>query len=87
MQHENDDLAKVAQAVEEAKGLEALRSDTERLRRIIDPVETALTNGVRREAVLETLQAAGFTMTLNGFKTALQRIRAKKKQDRRDESR
>ena len=79
MQYENDDLAKVARAVEEAKGLDALRSDTERLRRVIGPVEAALTNGVRREAVLETLQAAGFTMTLNGFKTALQRIRAKKK--------
>jgi len=79
MQHENDDLAKVAQAVQEAKGLAALRSDTERLRRVIGPVETALSNGVRREAVLETLKAAGFVMTLNGFKTALQRIRAEKK--------
>ena len=75
MQGQNEDLVKLSQAVKETPGMAALRSDTERLKRVIGPVEAALANGVRREAVLETLVDAGFSMTLNGFKTALQRVR------------
>lgn len=51
------------------------RSETARLRDIFNDVEAALQAGVRREAVLATLHEKGFTMSLNGFKTALQRIR------------
>lgn len=76
MQDQNQDLLNVAMAIREAGGLSALRSDTERLRRVFKPVEAALSNGVRRDALLATLQAEGFAITANGFKTALQRVRA-----------
>jgi hypothetical protein len=64
--------------VEALRGLKqdtSARSETARLRDIFDEVEAALKAGVRREAVLATLHEQGFTMTLLGFKTALQRIR------------
>lgn len=54
---------------------DSARSETARLRDIFDEVEAALAKGVRREAVLATLHAKGFTMSPAGFKTALQRIR------------
>ncbi len=54
---------------------DSARSETARLRDIFDEVEATLAKGVRREAVLATLHEKGFTMSLTGFKTALQRIR------------
>ena len=51
------------------------RSETARLRDILDEVEATLRAGVRRAAILEALHAQGFTMTLKSFESALYRIR------------
>lgn len=56
------------------------RSETARLRDIVDEIEAALAAGVSRAAVLETLNAQGFTMTLKSFESALYRIRKKRTQ-------
>lgn len=54
------------------------RSETARLRDVIDDVEAALDAGVSRAAVLAELHKAGFTMTLKSFESALYRIRKKR---------
>lgn len=51
------------------------RSETARLRDVVDEVEAALAAGVSRAAVLEALHGQGFTMTLKSFESALYRIR------------
>lgn len=56
------------------------RSETARLRDIVDEVEAALSAGVSRAAVLEALNGQGFTMTLKSFESALYRIRKKRTQ-------
>ncbi len=56
------------------------RSETARLRDVIDQVEAALAAGVSRQAILEELHGRGFTMTMRGFETALYRLRKKRKQ-------
>ena len=56
------------------------RSETARLRDIVDEVEAALAAGVSRAAVLEALNDQGFTMTLKSFESALYRIRKKRTQ-------
>lgn len=58
---------------------QAGRSETARLRDIFDDVEAAIQSGVRRDVVLETLNAKGFTMTVTCFRSALQRIRKERK--------
>lgn len=62
-----------------AKGDES-RSETARLRDVIDEVEAALAAGVSRSAVLEALHGQGFTMTLKSFESALYRIRKQRGQ-------
>ncbi|WP_234417007.1 hypothetical protein [Xanthomonas fragariae] len=56
------------------------RSETARLRDVIDEVEAAITAGVSRSAVLEALHGQGFTMTLKSFESALYRIRKQRGQ-------
>jgi len=51
------------------------RSETARLRDVVDEVEAALSAGVSRAAILEALHGQGFTMTLKSFESALYRIR------------
>lgn len=51
------------------------RSETARLRDVVDEVEAALAAGVSRAAILEALHGQGFTMTLKSFESALYRIR------------
>lgn len=51
------------------------RSETARLKDIIDDIEAALSAGVSRAAVLKTLHDQGFTMTAKSFESALYRIR------------
>jgi hypothetical protein len=58
---------------------EKARSATARLRDVFDDVEAALKSGVRREAVLAILNEQGFNMELEGFKSALQRIRKQRR--------
>lgn len=62
-----------------AKG-EKSRSETARLRDVIDEVEAAIAAGVSRSAVLEALHGQGFTMTLKSFESALYRIRRQRGQ-------
>ncbi|EOT2876171.1 hypothetical protein ACNDVF_004990 [Escherichia coli] len=60
-----------------AKG-DSSRSETARLRDVIDDVEAALEAGVSRTAILETLHQQGFKMSLKSFESALYRIRKKR---------
>ena len=54
------------------------RSETARLRDLVDEVEATLAAGVSRAAVLGALNDQGFTMTLKSFESALYRIRKKR---------
>ncbi|QBY56094.1 hypothetical protein [Cupriavidus oxalaticus] len=51
------------------------RSETARLRDVFEEVEAALSAGVKRQAILDALNAQGFRMTLKGFESAMYRIR------------
>ena len=64
----------VAEALRALAGSES-RSETARLREVFDEVETALSAGVSRTAILETLHEQGFTMTAKSFESALYRLR------------
>jgi len=55
------------------------RSETARLRDVLDEVESALNAGVTRGAVLDVLHEQGFRMTMRSFEAALYRIRKAKK--------
>lgn len=55
------------------------RGKTARLRDVFDDVELALSSGVSRALVLETLEKNGLSMTPKGFDSALSRIRASRK--------
>lgn len=58
------------------------RSETAQLRDIIDEVEAALSAGVKREFVLDTLrQSYGFKMSMSGFEKSLSSIRKERKKD------
>lgn len=58
---------------------DSARSETARLRDIIDDIEATLSAGVSRAAVLKTLHDQGFTMTAKSFESALYRIRKQQK--------
>ncbi len=75
MNKKRDDLAADLRRLVSDK---AAKSETARLREIFDEIEAVLQSGVRREAVLATLHAKGFKMTMASFKSALQRIRKEK---------
>lgn len=75
MEQGSDGESALVEALRGLKQDTSARSETARLRDIFDEVEATLKAGVRRERVLDTLRANGFTLTLLGFKTALQRIR------------
>ncbi|MFM0515041.1 hypothetical protein [Paraburkholderia sp. RL17-373-BIF-A] len=51
------------------------RSQTARLRDVINDVEHAINAGVALEHILSELHNDGFTFTMSGFKQALRRIR------------
>lgn len=55
------------------------RSQTARLRDVIDQVETALDAGVKREVVLKSLNDHGLDMSMKSFESALYRIRKERK--------
>mgnify|MGYP001807122909 CR=1 FL=1 len=71
------DKAKVSAALQElaAEHARSPRSQTARLREVLDDVEAALTAGASHAAVLATLQAQGFTFTLRSFESTLGRLR------------
>lgn len=51
------------------------RSETSRLREVFAEVEAALSAGVSRSAILETLHEQDFKMTAKSFESALYRLR------------
>lgn len=55
------------------------RSDSARIRNMLDEIENALSKGASREDVWKTLKAEqGLTVTFDGFCKALQRARARR---------
>lgn len=60
------------------------RSEIARLRDVFGSVETALSAGVSRVAVLKALHGQGFTMTLKTFDNAIYRIRKTKNKKPRE---
>ena len=70
----------IEQSLRELAGGTKHRSQTARLRQIIKEVEKAIAAGVRQTAIVEVLNAQGFTFTANSFGTALWRIRNSPKQ-------
>lgn len=55
------------------------RSDTARLREVIDDVEEALSAGASHSSVLDTLHNQGFTLTLSSFQSTLARLRRERR--------
>jgi molecular chaperone GrpE (heat shock protein) len=55
------------------------RSDTARLREVLDDVEDALSAGASQSAVLDTLHNQGFTLTLSSFQSTLARLRRERR--------
>jgi hypothetical protein len=58
-------------------GDDSKRSNSARLRDVIDDVEAALSAGVYMSVVLNELAGFGLAMSLSAFDTALHRIRKK----------
>lgn len=71
------DKEKVSAALQEleAEHARSPRSQTTRLREMLDDVEAALAAGANHEAVLATLQAQGFIFTLWNLESTLERLR------------
>lgn len=55
------------------------RSDTARLREVLDDVEDALSAGASHSAVLATLHKQGFSLTLSSFQSTLARLRRERR--------
>lgn len=55
------------------------RSDTARLREVLDDVEDALSAGASHSAVLGLLHNQGFTLTLSSFQSTLARLRRERR--------
>jgi hypothetical protein len=55
------------------------RSDTARLREVLDDIEHALAAGASHHAVLETLHSQGFHLTLSSFQSTLARLRRERR--------
>lgn len=73
--------SKAVSVLQELATSDEARSETAKLRDIIDEVEVALAAGVLRTKVLEALHKQGFSMTLRAFDSALYRIRKQKAAD------
>lgn len=59
------------------------KSDAAKLREVIDSIEQALSSGVRRKKVLETIsESLGISMSLKTFEKNLYRIRKKRKSEK-----
>lgn len=80
---ETVDREKVSAALRDlaAEHARTPRSQTARLREVLDDLEAALTAGASHAAVLATLHAQGFSFTLRSFESTLARLR----KERRDQ--
>lgn len=56
------------------------RSETARLRVVLDDLEAALSAGASHAAVLATLHAQGFSFTLRSFESTLARLRKERRE-------
>ena len=76
------DAEKVSAALRElaAEYAGTPRSETARLREVLDDVEAALAAGASHAAVLQTLHTQGFTLTASSFESTLARLRKERKE-------
>lgn len=68
---------KLKEAIIQLSEGEVNRSATSRLADIIDEVELAIKKGVKRQAIIEQLKAAGLVFTEGSFRNARRRIKAR----------
>lgn len=73
------DKKSIAEVMRSLASGEKNRSLIARLREVFDSVETAISAGVTRAAILEALHGQGLTMTPKTFSTAIHRIREERK--------
>lgn len=78
---ETVDKEKVSAALRDlaAEHARTPRSQTARLREVLDDLEAALTAGASHAAVLATLHAQGFSFTLRSFESTLARLRKERR--------
>lgn len=76
------DREKVSAALRElaAEYAGTSRSETARLREVLDDVEAALAAGASHTTVLETLNAVGFTLTPSSFESTLAQLRKERRE-------
>ena len=74
------DYKSITQALLSLASSDENRSEIARLRDIFSAVETALSAGVNRVAILDALHRQGFSMTLKTFDNAIYRIRKRNRQ-------
>jgi len=73
----------VVEALDKLAGGMDGKSDAAKLREVIDSIELALSSGVRREKVLETIrESLDINMSLKTFEKNLYRIRKKRKSEK-----
>ena len=73
---EKNSVADALRALSDTGG----RSETARLKDVLDDVERALSAGISRDDVLKTLKDQGFKMTKSSFASALHRLRKKRQE-------
>ena len=76
-------IEEVGEALRSLAQDDSARSNMARLRDIYETVEDTIAKGVTHERVLATLNEKGFSMTLAGFRSALQRLRAEKEKNKK----
>lgn len=69
------DRKKISAALEKLTEGDSSRSETAKIRDVIDDIENALNSGVSREAIFNELKKEGLTLTFASFKNSLHRIR------------
>lgn len=77
-----DCLEELAVAAKAGRRRVKRQTATHVLRESFDDIEKALEAGVSHQAMLEVLQGQGLKLTLNGFRTALYRLREERQQSK-----
>jgi hypothetical protein len=69
------DKNKISNALEKLKSEDKSRSNTAKIRDLIDVIETAISSGISLEAIYSELKKEGLNQTFQSFKNSLTRIR------------
>lgn len=69
------DKNKISAALEKLKSEDKTRSNTAKIRDLIDVIETAISSGISLEAIYSELKKEGLDQTFHSFKNSLYRIR------------